>query len=253
MKNRILYLAGILLIAIIIVGVNGCDSITGPASSKVPIGSQQTTGIWVTGEGKVTVTPDIAILSLGVEAQADTVAQAQSEASSAMNEILTALRSSGVEETDIQTQYFSIYPTRRWDPDTGEEELTGYQVTNMVTVKVRKVEDTGTIIDTVAAAGGDYIRISSISFTVDDPVPYQEEARAKALADAQEKAQQIADNADLKLGTPTYINETSSYNPYTVNMPYGLGIPVPTIETSSSISPGETTVTVIMQVAYGID
>ena len=251
MKKRILYLAGILLIAIIIVGVSGCDSISAPASGEVPLGSQQT-GIWVTGQGEVTVTPDLAVLSLGVEAQADTVAQAQSEASSAMNEILSALRSSGVEEADIQTQYFSIYPTRRWDPDTGEEELTGYQVTNMVTVKVRKVEDTGTIIDAVAAAGGNYIRINNIEFTVDDPVPYQKEARDKALADAEEKAQQIADSADLNLGMPTYINETTSYYPYTTDMA-GLGIPIPVTESGSSISPGETTVTVIMQVVYGID
>ena len=253
MKKRILYLAGIILIAIIVIGVGGCDSISAPSSSKISPGSQQTTGIWVTGEGEVTVVPDLAILSLGVEAQADTVAQAQSQASTAMNAIISELNTQGIESNDIQTQYFSIYPTRRWDPDTGKEELTGYQVTNMVTVKVRNVENTGTIIDAVAAAGGNYIRINSISFTVDDPVPYQEEARAKALADVQEKAQQIADNADLNLGTPTYINETSSYNPYTMDMPYGLAIPVPSIEAGSSISPGETTVTVIMQVAYGID
>jgi len=253
MKRRILYLAGILLIAIIVIAVSGCDSISAPSSSKVSPGSQQTTGIWVTGQGEVTVVPDLAVLSLGVEAEADTVAQAQNEASTAMDEILTTLSNGGVEENDIQTQYFSIYPTRRWDPDTGEEELTGYQVTNMVTVKVRNVENTGTIIDAVAAAGGNYIRISNISFTVDDPVPYQEEARTKALADAQEKAQQIADNAELNLGTPTYINESSSYNPYTVDIPYGLAVPVPTREAASSISPGETTVTVIMQVAYSID
>jgi uncharacterized protein YggE len=252
MKKRILYPAGIILIAIIFVGVSGCDSITGPANSNVPLGTQQT-GIWVTGEGEVIVIPDLAILSVGVEAQADTVAQAQSEASTAMNEILTTLRSSGVEENDIQTQYFSIYPTRRWDPDTGEEELTGYQVTNMVTVKVRVVEDTGTIIDAVAAAGGNYIRINNIEFTVDDPVPYQKEAREKALADAQEKAQQIADSADLKLGTPTYIAESSSYNPYTTEFSMGIPAPIIITESGSSISPGETTITVTMQVAYDID
>ena len=252
MKNRILYAAGIILIALMVTVMSGCDSITGPADSEVPLGSQQT-GIWVTGEGEVTVVPDLAILSLGVEAQADTVAQAQSEATTAMNDILAALRNSGVEENDIQTQYYSIYPTRRWDPNTGEEELTGYQVTNMVTVKVREVGNTGTIIDAVAAAGGNYIRINNIELTVDDPAPYQKEAREKALADAEEKAQQIADIADLKLGTPTYINETISYNPYSMEIAYGLGIPIPAPEISSSISPGETTVTVTMLVAYSID
>ena len=74
----------------------------------------------------------------------------------------------------------------------------------------RDVENTGTIIDAVAAAGGNYIRINNIELTVDDPVPYQKEAREKALADAQEKAQQIADSADLRLGMPTFIAESSS-------------------------------------------
>ncbi len=250
MKKRILYTTGIILIALIVTVISGCDSITGPVDSEVPLGSQQT-GIWVTGEGEVTVVPDLAILSLGVEAQADTVTQAQSEATTAMNYILAALRNSGVEENDIQTQYYSIYPTRRWDESTGEEELTGYRVTNMVTVKVREVANTGAIIDAVAAAGGNYLRINNIELTVDDPAPYQKEAREKALADAEEKAQHIADIADLKLGTPTYVSETSRYNTYTLDMIYESGIPAP--ETGSSISPGETTVTVTMLVAYSID
>jgi uncharacterized protein YggE len=252
MTKLVLYLTGIILIAIIVIGVSGCDSITGPADSDVPLGSQ-TTGIWVTGEGEVTVVPDLAILSLGVEAEADTVAKAQSEAATAMNNIVSELNTQGIESNDIQTQHFSIYPTRKWDPDTGEEELTGYQVTNMVTVKVREVEDTGTIIDAVAAAGGNYIRINSIEFTVDDPAPYQKEARDMALADAREKAEQIADSTDVKLGVPTYIAESSSYEPYVTE--FSMAIPAPTIitESGSSISPGEMTVTVIMQVAYDID
>lgn len=252
MKKHLLYLAGIFFITAIVIGVSGCDSIVGPADSEVPLGSQQT-GIWVTGEGEVTVTPDLAILTLGVEAQADTVAQAQSEATVAMNDILAALRYSGIGENDIQTQYYSIYPTSRWDQNTGEEEPTGYQVTNMVTVKIREVENTGTIIDAVAAAGGDYIRINNIEFTVDYPAPYQEQAREKALADAEEKAKQIADIADLKLGTLTYVNESISYNTRSFDMVYEMAIPAPTAGASSSISPGETTITVIMQVAYSID
>jgi uncharacterized protein YggE len=252
MKKHLLYLACIFFITAIVIGISGCDSIIGPTESKVPLGSQQT-GIWVTGEGEIIVVPDMAILTLGVEAQADTVAQAQSEATAAMNDILAALRDGGIEENDIQTQYYSIYPTSRWDQNTGEQELTGYQVTNMVTVKVREVENTGTIIDAVAAAGGNYIIINNIEFTVDDPAPYQEQAREKALADAEKKARQIADIADIKLGTPTYVNESISYNTYKMDLASGMGIAVPAPEISSSISPGETTITVIMQVAYSID
>jgi len=102
----------------------------------------------------------------------------------------------------------------------------------------------------VAKAGGDFIRIDNISFTVDDPVPYQKEAREKALADAREKARQIADEAGLRLGDPTYINETSSYYPYPVAMAYEATIPM--MGGGTSISPGEATVNVYVQVAYAI-
>lgn len=251
MKKNILWLAGGILVAILVAGVSGCDSITGPAEGEVPLGSQPT-GIWVTGEGEVTVTPDLAILSLGVQAQADTVARAQSEVSTAMGAVISELNARGIENKDIQTQYFSINPTLRYDPQTGEEELTGYRVTNTVTVKVRNVENTGTIIDAVAAAGGNYIIINSIEFTVDDPTPYREEARDKALADAREKAEQIADSTDVSLGKPTYINETTSFTPYIKDLA-GQGISVPAPEVSSSISPGEATVTVTIQIAYSID
>jgi uncharacterized protein len=237
--KRLLWVGVLLLLAAIIPGVTGCNDFTSPGGDA---NSSQNSGIWVTGEGKVTVVPDVAILNVGVEAQADTVAQAQSEATTAMNAIKSELSSHSVADKDIQTQYYSIYPVRTYVPDTGEEKLTGYRVTNMLTVKVRKVEDTATIIDAVASAGGNFIRIDSISFTVDDPVPSQKEAREKALADARDKAQQIAAKADLKLGDPTYINETSSYYPYPIPATYELAVPM--IGGGTSISPGETTITV---------
>jgi len=252
--KRILYLAAGLMLVIIAIGATGCDSLSPPTrtTSSGSLISSQNTGIWVNGEGKVTVVPDIAILTLGVEAQADTVDQAQDEASTAMNAIIGELNSRGVADNDIRTQYFSIYPARRWVPETGEEELTGYRVTNMVTVKIRKVEDTGTIIDAVARAGGNYIRIDNISFTVDEPAPYQREAREEALADALEKAEQIADTAGVRLGEPTYINEVTSYYPTPYEMTYGMVVPAPSVVPGASISPGETVITITMQVAYNI-
>jgi uncharacterized protein YggE len=249
--KRVLYLAGVISLLLVIIGLSGCDGFTSPPSRSSATGvSSQNTGIWVTGEGKVTVVPDVAILSVGVEAQADTVEQAQSDANGAMNNVKSELDARGIDTKDIKTKYFSIYPVRNYNPDKGGEELAGYRVTNMLTVKVRKVADTGAVIDAVARAGGNFIRIDSISFTVDDPVPYQKQAREKALADAKDKAKQIADKTGLNLGAPTYINETSSYYPYPVPAAYEAAVPM--IGGSSSISPGETTITVYVQVAYGI-
>ncbi len=251
--KRILLWSGILLLLIaVMICISGCDSFS-PAprtASTGSVASGQNTGIWVTGEGKVTAVPDVAILNVGVEARADTVAQAQDDANSAMNAIRSELDARGIDEKDIKTLYFNIYPVRNYNPEKDGEELAGYRVTNMLTVKVRKVEEAGAIIDAVAKAGGNFIRIDSISFTVDDPVPPQKEARAKALADAKEKARQIADEAGLKLGAPTFINETSSYYPSPVPSAYETVVPM--MGGGTSISPGETTVTVYVQVAYGI-
>jgi len=254
MKKKLLLAIGLPLItlALIATGCNGSFPETGispPTPSGSIILSQQNTGIWVTGEGKVTVIPDVAVLSLGVEAQAKTVTEAQQQAEDAMVAIEEELDKHGIAEEDVKTQRFSIYPVRRWEKD--REILVGYRVTNMVTVKIRQVDDTGTIIDAVAEAGGDYTRINSIGFTVDDPSDYYEEAREKAMAGAEAKAQQIADLAGVDLGKPTYINESSGYIPAPYDY-YLREAGVPT-EPTTPISPGETEIQLNVQVVYSIE
>lgn len=235
-----------LVLLLAVVGFSGCNG--GPTTiGTVDINSQQT-GIWVSGEGKVTATPDIATLSLGIEAQAATVAEAQAQANTAMSAVMTALADNGVAEKDIQTQYFSIYQVTRWDDTTNEEIVIGYRVTNMVTAKIRDIEQAGPIIDAVAAAGGDYTRINNIGFSVDDPTPYYKEARQKAITDAKAKAEQLAELAGVNLGRPTYISE-GSVSPPVIYRDAGMAIPAPA---STPISPGEIELTLNIQVAYAI-
>ena len=259
--KRMLWISVLLMLIAVITGVTGCDSFS-PEPRTTATGSVvsgQNTGIWVTGEGKETVIPDIVILLVGAEAQEATVAEAMTKATEAMANVGEALINLGVEGKDIQTQYFNIQQRTRWDDLNGEEVVTGYRVTNKMTVKIRTlpIESTSLdykasqIIDAVVKAGGDFIRIDNISFTVDDPVPYQREARAKALDDAKEKARQIADEAGLKLGDPTFINETSSYSPYPIASSYEMVVPMMG-GGGAPISPGETTITVYVQVAYAI-
>lgn len=243
-RNLLMAIALILVLAV--VGVCGCTA--GPTTiGTVDFNSQQE-GIWVSGEGEVTVTPDIATLWLGIEAQAETVAEAQTQAAEAMNSVMTALTDNGVDEKDIQTQYFSIYQDTRWDSIKDEEVVVGYRVTNMVTAKIREIDKIGAIIDAVAVAGGDYTRINNISFSVDDPTPYYEEARQEAMAAAKAKAEQLADLAGVTLGKPFYISEGTIYSPV-VYRDVGMET-VATVETP--ISPGEMELTLTVQVAYAI-
>jgi len=212
---------------------------------------QQNTGIWVTGQGEAIAVPDVAELRLGVEARADTVAEAQAQANEAMDKVMQALKDNGVAEKDIQTQQFSIYPVTQWIKEKDEEEIIGYRVTNIVVAKIREVDKAGAIIDAVAKAGGDLTRIQGISFSVDDPTPYYEEVRAKAMEDARNKAVQLAESAGVGLGKPTYISEGAVYWPSSTRVLYEAGVvPAPAPETP--IIPGELKITLTIQVAYAI-
>ena len=239
------------LIVVLAIGAVGCVP-CGGAQGTISISPQQNTGIWVTGTGEVMAVPDIAELSLGIEARADTVDEAQTQASETMHDVMEALKDNGVAEKDIQTQRFSIYPVTKWIKDEDKEEIIGYRVTNMVTAKIREVDKVGVIIDAVAKAGGDLTRIQGINFSVDDPEPYYEQARDKALKDAKNKAAQLADLAGVKLGKPTYISEGSVYVPRVSGAFLEKAGGAPTPAAPPPISPGELKITLNVQVAYKI-
>ncbi len=233
------------LLVLGIIGLVGCTTVN-PTSYQ---GSGQQQGIWVSGDGKVTVVPDIATLRLGIEAQETTVAQAQSRASDAMNKVMTAMTSNGVAKKDIQTQHFSIQKVTRWDQDKQQEVLIGYRVTNIVTAKIREIDKAGSIIDAVAEVGGDLTRIDSIDFSVDNPSAYYGQARDKAMTDAKAKAKQLAELGGVTLGKPTYIAESAQLPP---PVPIRLGGAKMAATAETPISPGEMEITLSVQVVYEI-
>ncbi|MBN1191126.1 MAG: SIMPL domain-containing protein [Dehalococcoidales bacterium] len=256
MYKRWLFTIALGLILILAVpALAGCSTSTKaqePAQVQV---NQQPEGIWVSGTGEITVTPDIAALTLGIVTMKQSVADAQAEASSAMASVMQALSDSGIEQKDIQTGRFSISQRDRWDDERQIEQITGYQVSNMVTVKIREIEKIGSIIDLVAQAGGDLIRINGISFSVENPQDYYSEVREKAMTDARNKAEDLAKLAGLTLGKPTCIVEgaqsSSVYESYRSG--YGMAVPAPTIITSAPISTGESKITLNVQVTYSTE
>jgi uncharacterized protein YggE len=266
--RKFLLLSSSLVLAVVLIGIGGCvsgevDRVSPPAISarvEAPkfggefgiICSQQQVGLWVTGEGKTMAIPDVVLLSLGIESEAKSVAQAQLDAAETMDRVMKALKSNGVADKDIQTQRFSIYPVRKWIEDENREVTIGYRVTNIVIAKIRQMDKAGPIIDAVAEAGGDLTRIDNIGFTIDDPTPYYKEARAEAVGDAIAKAKQIADASDIKLGKPIYISEGTPYVPPVIvrdsMMKSGEMVPAPT-----PISPGELEIQVTVQMVYEIN
>ena len=254
MKKRWLVAVGMVpVLVLFLVGMGGCTFGTGegvsPSGLRVSFNGQNE-GIWVTGQGEVTVIPDVATLRLGVVAQEASVAEAQAKAAAAMDNVITALKDGGVAKKDIQTQFFNIQKVTRWDKEREQEIVIGYRVSNMVLAKIRDVEKAGAIIDAAAAAGGDLTRIDSISFSVDDPSEYYEEAREKAMKDARARAGQLANLGGVKLGKPTYISEGISYpipRPVYERAPAAAPAQVET-----PISAGEMKISLNVQVVYAI-
>jgi uncharacterized protein YggE len=239
----------------VILVLSGCAGSTAGTSPTIQVaGQSQQTGIWVTGEGKVSAAPDVAIITLGINAQSKTVSEAQTQASDAMNRVMKALSDSGVnKDRDIQTQRFSISQVTRWNKDTNTSEVIGYAVSNMVVAKVRDLNAVGKVIDSVAVAGGDLTRINSIGFSIDDPAPYYKQAREKALSDAMNRARQIAGGMDVKLGKVTYVSEGSLSVPPPVYKSFDNAMaaaPAPMAPTP--ISAGELTVNLSLQVVFAI-
>jgi uncharacterized protein len=217
--------------------------------------SQDPQGIWVTGTGELSITPDIATISLGVTAQETSVSQAQTEASEAMTKVMKALSDSGIASKDIQTGYFSINQRTRWDGDKQMESVVGYEVNNMVTVRLRQPDNAGKIIDVVVQAGGNLIRVNGISFSVEDPSKNYTEVRQKAIAAARNKADELAKLAGVTLGKPVYIAENAQYTPnYRAYSNFALSTSsaAPEIAFAPPISAGETKITLSVQVAYSI-
>jgi uncharacterized protein YggE len=254
--KRLLWSIGVcLLLTLVLVGTLGCEGITSPpaATGTGQIISSQETGIWVSGTGEVAVTPDIAVLQVGVEAQEATVAEAQAAMSAAMEEVLASLTANGVASEDIRTQYFTISQRTRWSDTSDEEIVVGYRVTNLVTVTIRDIDQVGSTIDDVVTAGGDLIRINDLSFTVEDPSDYYDEARELATADALAKAQKLAEQTGVEIGDPTYVSESTYMPSIYSGLVYGLGemaVPAPTIVTPTS--PGQVNITLTVEIAYAI-
>ena len=224
MRKTAIILAVVVMAAVSLLGCAPAPAVVYqggvPATSVVSgsggiIVSGQNLGLWVSGLGKTTGAPDVVLLTLGVESQSKTVAEAQRQASDAMGAVIQALKNNGIPDKDIQTSQFNIQQVTRWDEKQSTYIVDGYKVSNMVTAKIRDIAKAGPIIDAAAVAGGDLTRVNGIGFTVDDPTPYYKIAREKAVQYAMDKAKQISQVSGVKLGKVLYISEGTNYAPVT--------------------------------------
>ncbi len=217
--------------------------------------------IHVTGQGKVSVEPDLAILNLGVETMKPTVSEAREEAATAMAAVMDALKNAGVEDKDIQTRRFNIRAERDWQEvtengvRTSKSVLVGYRVNNSLTVKARDLDNLDVLIDSAVEAGGDSIRFDGLQFTAEDLSPVMTELREDAVNDAKSKAQHFADLTEVGLGELIFISDGTVASPLYRSESFGYA-PAPAaraFDTASSVSGGELEVTMSVQTVFAIE
>jgi hypothetical protein len=264
---EILLIAGALLSLLLLAacdsGSSASSEESAPATSSEPsaathalasassANNSEPQGLSVSGEGRASATPDVALLGLGVSAKASTVGAANSQAQQAMTALLDSLAANGIQEKDIQTSGLSIQPEYEYAPPN-EQVLTGYRVSHMLQVKVRDIDRVGEVIDDAVQASGDLLQMQSISLTIDDTTALSSQARAEAVADAQATAEELAALAGVTLGEPTYITESSS-TPYRQTNFYAAPVIPTTGGGETAISPGELEVVVNVQMSYAIE
>lgn len=166
--------------------------------------------ISVTGEGATEVVPDLATLSIGVTTVGATAAEALSANSAALAGVLERLRAAGVENRDLQTSNLSVNPNwTGYEKSSGSPAIDGYTAMNMVTVKIRKLDGLGAVLDAAVADGAN--TLNGLTFGLADPRPAMDTARQLAVQDAAAKAALMAEAAGVTLGKVQSITEGGGY------------------------------------------
>ena len=163
------------------------------------------------GHGEIRGTPDMAQITAGVTTNATTAAQALAANSARMKTVVAALEKLGVPEKNIQTTSFFVSPQYTNGDNNSPRRLTGYQVNNDVSVRLEDVSKLGGTLDALVQAGAN--QMNGISFSIRNPTPLLEKARAEAIADARTRAETYAKAAGVSLGPILSISEGGTETP----------------------------------------
>ena len=193
----------------------------------------------VGGEATIAVAPDTAIIRIGVTSQGKNAREASEANARQITAVLAAIKASGIDDRDIQTSRLSLQP--QYDPNkSGTARLTGFQVTNQLTVRIHDIGKLPDILDRAIAAGAN--EMSGIEFAVSQQSRLLDQARAEAVADARRKAELYAQAAGAKLGRVLQIADESAPAPRPLVQAMRAGA-VP-------VAPGEQMLRVAVTVSY---
>jgi len=197
----------VLLTLVLLMAVVALGSYTHVALKQSNYSVGTSPSITITGTGEVMAVPDIAQFSFSVRAEGDDAASAQESSGTAINAIMDYLKDSGIDEKDIKTENYSLYPKYRYEQGPcvsvaycppGEQVADGFEVSQTITVKVREIDDASAVLAGVGDKGA--TDISGLNFTIDDIDILKDEARQSAITDARTQAKRLAKDLGVHLG-----------------------------------------------------
>lgn len=237
-----------LLITLIILIALWIYTLIGPA---IPVNmhsvvSTKDSVFTTTGEGKVSVIPDQAVLRLGMQVNTPTVAQGQSDLNNKINTLLDQLKNMGIEKKDIKTENYSISPTY-----STSNTITGYSIQSTLVITVRDIKNANSIIDTATKAGLN--SIGGIEFTLSDKTQQDSlnEARKQAIQQAKDKARDLARLSGISLGRIIDVQEQNDQQPRPVMM-NAMAKTDSSAVPATATEPGSTDVTLQISLSYEI-
>jgi uncharacterized protein YggE len=193
-------------------------SLIGPLCPSPVQAAGETKTLTTYGEAQITIAPDTAQMTFGVENEAHTAVAALQANAAAMEKVIASLKKQGIEEKNIQTSGFSLYPNYEYTRQNNREVrvLTGYRVNNNVVIKTKQLKDLGKIIDTTVSSGANVVR--SISFGIEDTGAIEKQVLAEAVKHARTKADALAAATNSRVTGILNIEETgnSGFEPLAV-------------------------------------
>lgn len=241
--------AEILVVSLIVAGVAGVFiKLMGSIPFSVSqITTNKTSTFDASGEGKISVVPDRALVVLGVRKTAPKVKTAQDQANEMMDKVIADLKQIGVEEKDIKTTSYDIYPD--YSGATGKPN--GFVVSTQVQVKVRNFENIPAVLDLAGTYGLE--QVGQLSFILSDELKDETmgKAREEAVKEAKKKADSLAKLAGVKLGK--IVNVTEGYGGGVSPMMYNAvnrAVGAAEMKDSATVSPGMSEMTVSVTLSY---
>ena len=217
------------------------------AYAQQPVMAPQPTLLTVSADGRVERAPDLATVSGGVVTTAATAAAAMAENATRMNAVVAAVRKAGIGDRDIQTSGLSLQPQYRYG-NNQPPVLTGYQATNMVSLRIRKLADSGRLLDTLVGVGAN--QLNGPQFSIENADAALDAARTAAVATARARAGLYAAAAGMRIRRIASISESGGVE----SVPRPMMMRAAKAEAAASpVEPGEVALTVTVTMTFELE